>query len=70
MHRVMTRSLDISVDCDETLLKKYSLEANAAILASDEHLALLDEIKQFEGVLYCAGGATQNAIRGFSTPTI
>lgn len=55
--------LDISVNCDETLLKKYSLEANAAILASEEHLALLDEIKQFEGVLYCAGGATQNAMR-------
>ena len=55
--------LDISVNCDEDVLKKYSLEANAAILAGPEHLPLYDEIKQFNDVLYCAGGATQNAMR-------
>ena len=55
--------LDISVTCDESLLKKYGLEANAAILAGPEHLPLLDEIKSFPDVFYCAGGATQNAMR-------
>lgn len=55
--------LDISVNCDETLLNKYSLEPNAAILAGEQHLPLLEEIKQFKDVLYAAGGATQNAMR-------
>jgi adenosine kinase len=55
--------LDITVSCDEALLNKYSLEANAAILAGPEHVPLLEEIKQYKDVLYCAGGATQNAMR-------
>lgn len=55
--------LDISVNCDEVLLEKYGLEANAAILAGPEHLPLYDEIKAFPDVFYCAGGATQNAMR-------
>ena len=55
--------LDISVECDEQLLSKYSLEANAAILAGPEHLALLEEIKGYKDVLFCAGGSTQNAMR-------
>lgn len=55
--------LDITVYCDEDLLKKYSLDANAAILAGPEHLPLYDEIKQYKNVSYCAGGSTQNAMR-------
>lgn len=55
--------LDISVNCDEALLQKYKLEANAAILAGPEHLPLLEEIKGFKDAFYCAGGATQNAMR-------
>ena len=55
--------LDISVNCDENLLKKYGLEANAAILAGPEHLPLLEEIKGFNDAFYSAGGATQNAMR-------
>lgn len=55
--------LDISVECDEQLLSKYRLEANAAILAGVEHLPLLEEIKGHKDVLFCAGGSTQNAMR-------
>jgi adenosine kinase len=55
--------LDISVNCDDDLLAKYSLDPNAAILAGPEHLPLLEEIKSFDDVFYSAGGATQNAMR-------
>ena len=55
--------LDITVNCDESLLSKYGLEKNSAILAGPEHLALYEEIKAFPDVFYCAGGATQNAMR-------
>lgn len=55
--------LDITVNCDEGLLNKYGLEANAAILAGPQHLELLDEIKLMPDALYSAGGAVQNAMR-------
>ena len=55
--------LDISVNCNEDLLNKYKLQANDAILAGPEHLPLYDEIKAYPDVFYCAGGATQNAMR-------
>lgn len=55
--------LDISVNCDEHFLHKYSLEANSAILAGPDHLPLYTEIKKFGDVFYSAGGATQNAMR-------
>jgi len=56
--------LDITVNVsNEELLTKYKLEGNAAILAGPEHLPLYDELKQFPGVFFSAGGASQNAMR-------
>eukprot|EP00871_Galdieria_phlegrea_P001539 jgi/Galph1/2386/GphlegSOOS_G1043.1 len=55
--------LDVSAVVDESLLKKYDLEANSAILAEEKHLPLFQELKATPGVEYVAGGATQNSIR-------
>ncbi|KAK4523523.1 hypothetical protein GAYE_PCTG69G1419 [Galdieria yellowstonensis] len=55
--------LDVSANVDESLLKKYGLEANSAILAEEKHLPLFQELKAHPGVEYVAGGATQNSIR-------
>lgn len=55
--------LDISANADETLLSKYGLEANNAILAEDKHMPLYDEMEKKYHVEYLAGGATQNSMR-------
>lgn len=56
--------LDMQVSNGEDLLKKYSLKANDAILASPEHMGIYDEIIGTSSVTYVAGGAAQNAARG------
>ncbi|KAI8384289.1 Ribokinase-like protein [Radiomyces spectabilis] len=56
--------LDIQCTATEELLNKYSLKANNAILADESHKALYDEIIEKFNVVYVAGGATQNTIRG------
>lgn len=42
---------------DESLLKKYDLEANSAILAEEKHLPLFQELKAHPGVEYVAVSA-------------
>ncbi|CAG8493406.1 14182_t:CDS:2 [Racocetra persica] len=56
--------LDISVVADETLLKKYGLKANDAILAEEKHMPLYEELVKSYEPHYVAGGAAQNVARG------
>jgi adenosine kinase len=48
---------------DAALLEKYSLKANDAILAEEEHMGLYDELLSRDAKLI-AGGAAQNTARG------
>ncbi|KAJ1937774.1 adenosine kinase, partial [Linderina pennispora] len=56
--------LDISSVVDDSLLKKYSLKANDAILASPEHVPLFQELIDSWDAKFLPGGAGQNALRG------
>ncbi|CAG8453553.1 7907_t:CDS:2 [Acaulospora morrowiae] len=56
--------LDISVNADTTLLKKYDLKANDSILAEEKHKPLYEELINNYTPAYVAGGATQNTARG------
>eukprot|EP00117_Sycon_ciliatum_P037681 scpid77799/ scgid6209/ Adenosine kinase; Adenosine 5&apos len=55
--------LDISAEVELSLLEKYGLEANNAILAEDKHQTIYDDLVDGHKVEYIAGGATQNSIR-------
>jgi adenosine kinase len=55
--------LDISSEVPMSLLEKYEVTLNNAILAEEKHMALYDELVQSYPVQYIAGGATQNSIR-------
>ena len=55
--------LDISVSVDHTLLNKYNLKPNDAILAEEKHMPLYKEISNNPSVEYIAGGSTQNSLR-------
>lgn len=48
---------------DATLLEKYGLKDNDAILAEDKHMGLYDELMKLDAKLI-AGGAAQNTARG------
>jgi adenosine kinase len=54
--------LDITATVDASLLDKYSLKANNAILAEERHLPLFEELKRYP-VEYIAGGDVLNSIR-------
>ncbi|KAI9890557.1 MAG: adenosine kinase [Vezdaea aestivalis] len=56
--------LDIQAVCPPSILSKYSLKANDAILASDSHIPLYDELLSQPEVHLIAGGAAQNSARG------
>jgi adenosine kinase len=55
--------LDISAVVDASLLEKYNLKANDAILATEEHIPLYQDMVDNYQVDFLAGGATQNALR-------
>lgn len=55
--------LDISSEVDKSVLEKYGLELNNAILAEEKHQPLYAELAKLPSVQYIAGGATQNSIR-------
>ncbi|KAG9079416.1 adenosine kinase [Ceratobasidium sp. 370] len=55
--------LDMQVTNGESLLEKYKLKSNDAILAGPEHAAIYDDIYQNHKITYVAGGAAQNAAR-------
>lgn len=55
--------LDISAVVKPELLTKYGLKANDAILAEDKHKQIYTDILEYP-VVYLAGGAAQNTLRG------
>jgi hypothetical protein len=54
----------IQIYRDETLLKKYDVKANDAILAEEKHMGLYDDLIQNHDAKLIAGGAAQNTARG------
>ncbi|KAJ7147976.1 Ribokinase-like protein [Mycena filopes] len=56
--------LDMQVTQGESLLAKYELKANDAILAEAKHESIYGELVKEHKVTYVAGGASQNAARG------
>ena len=58
--------LDITINTDESFLKKYNLLANNAIEADPSHQALFDEIVQDHNPIYLAGEGPAYGIRGGS----
>ncbi|KAG6329162.1 hypothetical protein ID866_9928 [Astraeus odoratus] len=55
--------LDMQVRDGETLLKKYGLQANDAILAEEKHAPIYEDLVKNYSITYVAGGASQNAAR-------
>jgi adenosine kinase len=55
--------LDISAVVPMSVIEKYELKTNNAILAEEKHMPLYQELVDNYPVDYTAGGATQNAIR-------
>ncbi|CBF86509.1 hypothetical protein AN2272.2 [Aspergillus nidulans FGSC A4] len=56
--------LDIQAVGDDSLLEKYGLKANDAILAEEKHMGLYEELLQHRDAKLIAGGAAQNTARG------
>ena len=56
--------LDISAVVDSSMLEKYNLKENDAILASESHAGIYSEIAAKKGAVFIAGGAAQNTLRG------
>ncbi|AAS50933.1 ABR161Cp [Eremothecium gossypii ATCC 10895] len=60
--------LDISATVDPEYLERYSLKSNDAILVDaagdDGRMKIFDEMLEFPGMRYVAGGAAQNTARG------
>lgn len=56
--------LDMIVHDDGTILKKYDLKANDAILVEEKHQSIYDDVVKDPKIAYVAGGAGQNAARG------
>ncbi|KAH8737708.1 Ribokinase-like protein [Ilyonectria robusta] len=56
--------LDIQAYGDQTLLDKYDLKENDAILAEDKHIPLYEDLLNNYDAKLIAGGAAQNSARG------
>lgn len=56
--------LDIQATCDKSILDKYKLKENDAILAEEKHLPIYEDLISNYAVKYLAGGAAQNTARG------
>ncbi|KAK9887772.1 hypothetical protein WA026_000087 [Henosepilachna vigintioctopunctata] len=55
--------LDISAVVEESLLTKYDLKENEAVLATEKHTTLYTTLIDKYDVEYIAGGSVQNALR-------
>ncbi|XP_054265621.1 uncharacterized protein LOC128988395 [Macrosteles quadrilineatus] len=55
--------LDLSALVDKSLLEKYEMKPNDAILAEEKHMPLYQELVDQYKVEYIAGGAAQNSLR-------
>lgn len=49
---------------DQSVLDKYGLKENDAILAEPKHMEIYDELTTKYTAKFLAGGAAQNAARG------
>jgi hypothetical protein len=49
---------------DKSILEKYGLKDNDAILAEEKHLPIYEELVTKYPAKYLAGGAAQNTARG------
>lgn len=56
--------LDIIAVTDKAFLEKYGMKPNDAILATNKHKPMYDEMVEKFKVEYVAGGAAQNTVRG------
>ncbi|KAH8312758.1 hypothetical protein KR044_012665 [Drosophila immigrans] len=58
--------LDITkITKDNSILEKYGLARNAAIIAEEKHIQLFQELSEMDDIIYSAGGACQNSMRIF-----
>ncbi|VVC33360.1 Hypothetical protein CINCED_3A008250 [Cinara cedri] len=55
--------LDMTVVGDQSLLDKYDLKGNNAILADEKHMPLYGELLNNEKIEFTAGGSAQNSLR-------
>lgn len=55
--------LDITIKVDKSILKKYNLVEDTAILASQENEKIIDEIQENNNPMYTLGGSGQNTAR-------
>lgn len=53
----------MTVTGDQTLLDKYDLKSNNAILAEEKHMPLYEELLKNEKIEFTAGGSAQNSLR-------
>lgn len=53
----------MTVTGDKSLLDKYDLKSNNAILAEEKHMPLFDEILKNEKIEFTAGGSGLNSLR-------
>src|SRR4051812_36668601 len=56
--------LDISAHVEPEFLDQYDLKANDAILAGVKHSGLAEHLQKNYSVIFSAGGAGQNTLRG------
>lgn len=55
--------LDISAEVNQSILDKYDVKLDSAILADEKHLPIYKELIEDHNACFIAGGATQNSIR-------
>jgi len=55
--------LDISAEVPDSILEKYDVKMDNAILAEEKHIPIYKELVDNYSPQYIAGGATQNSIR-------
>ena len=55
---------------DESMLEKYGLKANDAILAEEKHMGIYEDLLQNHNAKLIAGGAAQNTARGAQVRSI
>jgi len=55
--------LDISAKVNQSILEKYDVKIDSAILAEEKHLPIYKDLIENHNASFIAGGATQNSIR-------
>jgi adenosine kinase len=60
----INESTNVILNSDKSILDKYKLKENDAILAEEKHLPIYEDLISNYAVKYLAGGAAQNTARG------